>query len=132
MIVSVDPNCPIKPIIQPGFSCIISALSHSPYFLRRIPNAQKNPRLGGAIYFLRAGLGRLRRIRDDYELHIRTNGGLGSCPWYEEAIDLAVLFHCAPEDPFEKWDKVWLNRARVILQGRRAAAIDSSKKRIDD
>lgn len=35
------------------------------------------------------------------------------------------MFKCAPEDPYEKWDKVWLDRARVILQGRKQAAIDT-------
>jgi len=50
-------------------------------------------------------------------------------PWYWEAIDLAVMFHCAPEDPYEKWDKVWLDRARVILQGRQQAAIDTTDKK---
>ena len=48
-----------------------------------------------------------------------------------EAIDLALLFHCAPEDPYEKWDKVWLDRARVILQARHLASIDHDKKTID-
>ena len=40
------------------------------------------------------------------------------------------MFNCAPEDPFEKWDKVWLDRARVILQGRRLAAIEHKKETI--
>ena len=67
--------------------------------------------------------------RDDYEIYLRTGvGGIGACPWYEEAIDLATVFHCAPEDPFKVWDKVWLDRARVILQARRIAAIDTSRK----
>ena len=69
--------------------------------------------------------------RDEYELYLRTGGGLGSCPAYYEAIDLAILFKCAPEDPYTRWDKVWLDRARVILQGRAQAAIDTSKKAID-
>jgi len=43
-----------------------------------------------------------------------------------------MLFHCAPEDPYEKWDKVWLDRARVILQGRYQASLDTNEKKSID
>jgi hypothetical protein len=68
-------------------------------------------------------------VRDDYELFLRTGGKLGAKtnPWYEEFIDLGILFHERPEDIHRDWDKVWLDRTRVILQGRRAAGIDTSQ-----
>jgi hypothetical protein len=81
-------------------------------------------------------------IRDRYELCLRTgiNSGLndedrgsfgaaGYCPWYEPIVDLGILFHRPPEEIYECWDKIWLDRTRVILQGRQLAAIDTSEKK---
>jgi hypothetical protein len=42
-------------------------------------------------------------------------------------VDLAMLFHRPPEEIYAQWDKVWVDRVRVILQGRRLAAVDTSK-----
>jgi len=39
------------------------------------------------------------------------------------------MFHVAPEDPYTKWDKVWLDRARVILYGRRDAELARAEQK---
>jgi hypothetical protein len=54
------------------------------------------------------------------------------CPDYADIIDLAIMFHRDPREIWEEWDELWIERINIILEGRRLAAVDTSKKKESD
>jgi hypothetical protein len=45
------------------------------------------------------------------------------CPDYVDVIDLALMLKCNPQEIWEQWDQLWIERLKVVLEARRLAKI---------
>ena len=57
------------------------------------------------------------------------NHSQARCPEYVDVIDLAMMFKCNPQEIWETWDELWIERINVVVEARRLAAIDHSKNK---
>lgn len=51
------------------------------------------------------------------------------CPEYVDVIDLALMFKCNPQEIWEQWDELWIERINVVLQARRLATVTHDDKK---
>jgi hypothetical protein len=53
------------------------------------------------------------------------------CPEYVDIIDLALMFKCSPQEIWEQWDELWIERIAVVMEARRLAAVVHDEKKIE-
>jgi len=46
-------------------------------------------------------------------------------------IDLALMFKCNPQEIWEQWDELWIERINVVLQARRLAAVVHEERKVE-
>jgi len=52
-------------------------------------------------------------------------------PEYVDVIDLALMFKRNPQEIFEEWDELWIERISLVLEARRLAAVVHDDKKLE-
>lgn len=80
-----------------------------------------------------AGVAKPKRADlDQYELWLRSpQHPEARYPEYVDVIDLALMFKRNPQEIFEEWDELWIERISLVLEARRLAAVVHDDKKLE-